>query len=263
MSLILVPTDFSDGANNAFLYAIDLAKQMGAEIELYHAFDVPSRAGMFISLEQYIEEEVSENFSACLAKNKSAIGHVAVKTHAQHAGPVAGVVSRANHVEADFIVMGTKGEHSIPEKIFGSVSSGVIRDAAVPVLVVPEGYTYKPVTDMAYATDLELSDDKAFDAVQKFALQVGAKLHHISVNTEAKELSINNIFEQSGGDNSFSMVNSPSVTEGIFAFVEDRHIDLLAMYKPERGFWERLTHNSVTTDVLYQTPVPVLIVHNR
>ena len=39
---ILVPTDFSEEAENAFLYAIEMAGTTKAEIVLFHAFHHPN-----------------------------------------------------------------------------------------------------------------------------------------------------------------------------------------------------------------------------
>lgn len=41
MKTILVPTDYSENAHNALLYAIDLAKATGSNIVLFHAFYQP------------------------------------------------------------------------------------------------------------------------------------------------------------------------------------------------------------------------------
>ena len=41
MKKILFPTDFSETANNAFIYAIHLAKSLEAELIVLHTFERP------------------------------------------------------------------------------------------------------------------------------------------------------------------------------------------------------------------------------
>src|SRR3954467_14131132 len=42
MKKILFPTDFSPTANNAFVYALKLAKNIGAEIITVHVYEIPN-----------------------------------------------------------------------------------------------------------------------------------------------------------------------------------------------------------------------------
>ena len=46
MATILFPTDFSDTATRAFIYALKLADKMGARIVTLHAFDRPNISGL-------------------------------------------------------------------------------------------------------------------------------------------------------------------------------------------------------------------------
>ena len=41
MKKIVVPTDFSDVAQNALIYALELAKAFGAELLLVHTYELP------------------------------------------------------------------------------------------------------------------------------------------------------------------------------------------------------------------------------
>ena len=49
MKTILVPTDFSKNAENALLYAINLAKRMSAKIILLHSFHVDYTSGLSLA----------------------------------------------------------------------------------------------------------------------------------------------------------------------------------------------------------------------
>lgn len=41
MKKILFPTDFSEGATNAFIHALEFAKIVNAELILLHTFEIP------------------------------------------------------------------------------------------------------------------------------------------------------------------------------------------------------------------------------
>ncbi|MDV7400603.1 universal stress protein, partial [Arthrospira platensis SPKY1] len=72
--------------------------------------------------------------------------------------PASLISDMAKRVEADFIVMGTRGEHNALEKIWGSVTTAVIEHAHCPVWVVPEHAPYSNIAIAAYATDLDEAD---------------------------------------------------------------------------------------------------------
>jgi nucleotide-binding universal stress UspA family protein len=50
--------------------------------------------------------------------------------------PVAQIISHADSIDADLIVVGSRGQHEVAGSLLGSVSSGVLHKAPRPVLVV-------------------------------------------------------------------------------------------------------------------------------
>ena len=50
--------------------------------------------------------------------------------------PVAEIISHADSINADLIVVGSRGQHEVAGSLLGSVSGGVLHEAPRPVLVV-------------------------------------------------------------------------------------------------------------------------------
>lgn len=63
MKKILVPTDFSENANLALRYAIQVANRFGATVCLLHLYQVATSTGNLVSIDHIVkadrEEEVS------------------------------------------------------------------------------------------------------------------------------------------------------------------------------------------------------------
>ncbi|HSE51459.1 MAG TPA: universal stress protein, partial [Gemmatimonadales bacterium] len=77
-----------------------------------------------------------ENYLAGAAASAGEAG-VGIVTLGQAIGPAGGVIcEEADRIEADLIVMATHGRSALGRFWLGSVSSQVVRDAAVPVLLV-------------------------------------------------------------------------------------------------------------------------------
>ncbi len=61
MKRIIVPTDFSDNAWNAFLYAVELAKQLKSEITILNSFQAPQAVGTDLVSAEGLLQKASEN----------------------------------------------------------------------------------------------------------------------------------------------------------------------------------------------------------
>jgi len=75
--------------------------------------------------------------------------------------PADEIVAYADSVDADVIVVGTRGHGPIAGALLGSVSQRVLRDARLPVLVVPLRQSrteLRPLPDGAAETQSETQD---------------------------------------------------------------------------------------------------------
>jgi nucleotide-binding universal stress UspA family protein len=136
---ILVPTDFSEYADYALDYAIELAQKLQARLTLLHIIQLtPMTIGDMYgySLEAYLEAMESE-----------AQTHMEALLHRVHQEGLEGetaivqgvpfqiIVDMAESQNVDLIVMGTHGRTGLTHALMGSVAEKVVRLAPCPVLV--------------------------------------------------------------------------------------------------------------------------------
>lgn len=273
MKKILVPTDFSSTANSALRYAEALARHWNAGLDAIHVYNF-----------EYLEQNLSDRLRHALREEKMEAAHRNFNEEMKEMGlansdkiePVlregyAGeeTVAYALEQEVDLIVMGTRKEHNTLEKIFGSVSTDVVRRAQCPVLVVPEGASFESIEHIGYATDFNLSDAHAFDDLKKFTQDFKAKLHLVHVTDEGErdsmvaELSDKGWFESTEQDVSFTMLRNDSIVDGLDGFAKEKDLDMMAMFIPHRSFWERLFHRSFTRRMVFHSNLPLLIYHEQ
>jgi nucleotide-binding universal stress UspA family protein len=130
---LLVPTDFSEHAERALVYACELADRLGATVHLVSAIgtmaelEVTLTTPMLTSLRRDREAALAE-----LAQTRAQIG----KTLVHEGDPRDAILAAADEVGADLIVMGTHGRRGIRRALLGSVAESVVRHAHVPVLTV-------------------------------------------------------------------------------------------------------------------------------
>jgi nucleotide-binding universal stress UspA family protein len=142
---ILVPTDFSEHSEHAAAYAIELARQYGAnEIHCIHVSDIPadllatSAYYMTGPSEQFVEQVRDEGRKGLDAFVKKNFKDVPVKAVFLEGRPFVEIIRYARENEIDLIVISTHGRSGLKHALFGSVAEKVVRKAPCPVLVVKQ-----------------------------------------------------------------------------------------------------------------------------
>jgi nucleotide-binding universal stress UspA family protein len=137
---ILVPTDLSPHAEEAFLYACELAVKLDATVHLVNVIGIPAlgvpELGVAVT-STMIDSMIADNqkgLDALTARNRGGarIGQILMKT-----GDARDMIDQtAKEVGADLIVMGTHGRRGFSRALLGSVAETVVRTAPCPVLTI-------------------------------------------------------------------------------------------------------------------------------
>jgi nucleotide-binding universal stress UspA family protein len=136
---ILVPTDFSDYANYALDYAIELAKTLQARLTLLHVIHLrPLLRGNIdtSAIASYLLEiktETQQHMQTLL--NRVHQEGLQGETVVIQGVPLQAIIETAESREVDLIVMGTHGWTGLSHVLMGSVAEKVVRLAPCPVLV--------------------------------------------------------------------------------------------------------------------------------
>ena len=153
---ILVPTDFSTGAEHAARAAVELAADLGATIELVHLYYPPSLMmpdGSTFGPSPAELVAVTEGAEAGLARAVRALreasnGRVKIDGQALMGPAADGILRLADSGHYDLVVMGTHGRTGIRRLVLGSVAERVVRRASIPVLTVREPHVDSPSADL-------------------------------------------------------------------------------------------------------------------
>jgi nucleotide-binding universal stress UspA family protein len=121
MKAILVATDGSAPARRAFATALELAEPAGASLVLLHVAADP---------------DVAADGRLAELRTEAERRGVACRVEIVEGDPVETILSRAEALDADLVVIGSRGRGSVAEEVLGSVSSGVLHGADRPVLIV-------------------------------------------------------------------------------------------------------------------------------
>ena len=140
---IVVPTDFSSCAEEAWALAQRLAGALGSELVLVHVlveaplwgegpFNRDRTREVFEAARKWAGDKLEE--WAAEARGKGLTVRLTLRTGAPHEE----IVALATDERADLVVVGTHGRGGMNRALLGSVTDRVVRLAPCPVLTVRE-----------------------------------------------------------------------------------------------------------------------------
>jgi nucleotide-binding universal stress UspA family protein len=147
MNRIVIATDGSESAVEAVKFGLELAAEQDAEPIFVHVIpgvDVLPPAGFAVMLAPSVPHAVTEEDRLPLdeALEIAAEQGIEARTELLAGHPAAEIVTYADTVDADLIVIGSRGHGTLASALLGSVSRGVLHDSRRPVLVVRDARVY-------------------------------------------------------------------------------------------------------------------------
>ncbi len=272
MRTIIATTDFSDAANHAVSYAASLTRESGATLYLLYVFHVPvsvSEAPMIfdVTLLEKAEKEKIEALAQTITRDYG----ITCRGIVQMGFTVDEINEQVQFYNADLVVMGMHGRGKIAEILIGSTTINYIRQAEVPVLIVPEKAEYHSPKSLALATDLKATNLRSLEPLKEAATLFKARLFVVNVtrdggNVPPYDKSVAGI--EMGHylqevEHYFFYPENADIVEGLDHFIAENPIHWLAMIPRKHTLFERLFNTSITKKMAYHTRIPLLILPEK
>lgn len=185
---ILVPTDFSDCARTASEVALEIARQLQAEIIFLHLHETPGKAHVpaieatdpkIGQTKALLEEWVNRATRKNLTAKQMLVTHQGGDEIENYIKPL----------QVDMVVMGSHGATGIRKFIIGSQTQRVVRQSSAPVLVIKQKPASNTFGNMLYATTLNEDITDALKQIEKFAIAFKSRIHMLYVQYPEKGMS--------------------------------------------------------------------------
>ena len=182
LNTILYATDFSAACENAWSYALAIAKQYGSTLLMAHVISPTAFAsvpGELLPLAQRRTITHAEHQLQQLRRLHGGTGQLDCHGVLSQGNVADVLLGLARQHEADVMVLGTRGHRHLDRLLLGSVAEKVFRQAVCPVLVVPERAGSSdtiPVHRILHPTDFSGESLEAWRYASSIARHFGAEL---------------------------------------------------------------------------------------
>ena len=273
MKKILVPVDFSKPSEYAARIATKIAKKIGAVIYLIHLIEIPSGVvDMGASSKFSIPESMlylrKTKEKIVAFKEKNFPKDLKIEYFIKINTPFEGIRKCAHKIDADLIVMGSKGHSEFEEIMIGSNTEKVVRTSTVPVIIIKKDDKNFKLKNLVFASNFKKDDKAVFNKFIGFANQFKSKIHLLRINTpsnfessrEATKKIKRFIKRYELPKYSINIYNDTSVEKGILNFSKDNNSDLIALCTHGRSGLSHLFSPSVSKKLSKFAAIPILTI---
>jgi nucleotide-binding universal stress UspA family protein len=271
MKTILVPVDFSINSVAAVRYAHRLSRRFNAQLVLFHVASIPTPHPE-LPIDVYLEQksEILDEKQLKLQTLKSAIYQKGsnIDYLLSTGNAVDEIIRVAGKINADLIVMGTKGANGLREIFIGSNTAKVMEESEVPVLAIPENFHSGNIDKIVLAVDYRDSDIDAIKKTVELAKLFAAEITVVHVDSVFNEPDLfewftDQVLEQISYKNiNFKLLKGEDFQEVIQKFLEREKADLLVMNTRRRTFTEKIFNRSKTKRLAYKIKIPLYAFKN-
>lgn len=281
---IILSTDFSEENSMLFPYAIDLLKDTGGEIILFHAYmdqilmgDSSFPGGLdsdtFFNRELLVEME--QQASVFMQEKKEllvkAIGdsgtkNITVSQMLKGGDPELELLSLTEEQKPDLILMGTRGKG---KKGFleGSMAKSIMTKVHVPLLSIPEGYTWTKSNEVMYATNFGRFEVSTINGIFNLLEQYNPIIHvvHLVVDQDEEktgllmeELKQAFKVEEARQQIRFHLVRTTDPKTALKLFCETNHISLASFIANRRSLLDYIFKDKIGKEAFFNLGIPML-----
>lgn len=264
MNKILVPIDFSKTSTNALAYAVDCFGP-SLEVLVLHSYDTRSRAALIMkNIDDVIEKDARTKMDELIRHMRKEYPDAVFKPKIIKRHPVSVITALGDSGDFDYVVMGTKGASGLKEVFMGSIAGGVISKTMAPVIVVPEDYHFRALDEIVFAIGNEPFSHATVVPLKGIVKKHKSKvkvLHIADKKTSDLDIPLGHIADLNPSiDYAFGTGNT---NKDLNDYLMKDFAGLLCMVRTKKGFIERLLSESVTLKQTFNSPVPLLILHER
>ncbi len=275
MKTILVPTDFSEIANNALNYAAKLAVYTRSKLFLFHAYHVPmivSEVPFVLTSEENQLEEKSNDQMKLIIENlqKKYENRLEIESLSVPGFTSDEIVDIAKHKNCDLIVMGTKGAGE-SNSLLGGNTVDVIKHTHCNVLVVPDKAKFEKIDKIVFAFDYNtVKSNSVFDPLIDLASLFNSEIMIFNIEDSRVQpttekaiegIKLEHVFENL--KHSYWFSEHENIVDAIQEFAINKHAVMITMIRRSHNLFQKILTKSNTKRMTLYSQLPLLILYEQ
>ncbi|GER58573.1 universal stress protein [Patiriisocius marinus] len=259
MKNILVPVGSSKSAVSNLQYAIDLAKEVDANVYVISIFKEVSKVGGLTKVNAIMKEDSQNRIAEVMAAVDTK--DVTVVSHPIKGDVVEGVKRFNKHIPVDLMVISPRSNSVRDEVYLGKTSGKLIKNTNVPVLVVPEGevFSIPKYVMMAFKNGQfkkKSNLEPLTTLVEKFNMDLNI-LHVETPQSTPEMLEVSNKLLKI--KKSYLKTENATTFQGIVEHFQQMNPDMICVVRRKRGFFNKLWEKNVILKEEFYTSKPLLV----
>ena len=259
MKNILVPVGSSKNALSHLQYAVDFAKAFNAKLFIVQVYNVYTKAGTMIKVDEIIENESKAFLNDLVSKIDTKGVDVIVKTLKGKLVDTLEMACKAADID---LILVEPRTNSIKDEVFlGKTSGKIIKQTQIPALIVPEGEVFKPIKHILMAVKSAIIKKKnVLQPLKYIKDQFKANADLLLVKTpyyNEDDFKLNNDL-QALISNTIHSENATTF-QGVLEHYHTTKPDMLCVVRRKRGFFIKKWEKNVILKKDFNSNIPVLV----
>ncbi|MEH6764345.1 universal stress protein [Aequorivita antarctica] len=259
MNNILVPVGSSNNSVSNLQYAIDLAKEINANVYMVSVFQELSKVGGLSKLNTILKEDTENRLEEVLSQvDKKGVNVIA---HTIKGEILDGISRICKQVPIDLMVLAPRS-NSIKEEVYlGKTSGKLLKHTNVPMLIVPEGAKFQPPKTMLMAfKNGTFQHDYLLEAVKQFKQSFGTEVNVLHVETPETTEEMKNVTDNLKAiQTSYTQVEAANTFQAVIEYFQHFNPDMLCVIRRKRGFFKKLWEKNEILKKEFHTSKPLLV----
>ncbi|NKI31364.1 universal stress protein [Croceivirga thetidis] len=259
MNNILVPLGTSSTAHETLQYAIDFASDFGANVYIMDVFNFSTGAGALGKVEEKVVQSSKERAKELVAKVDSK--GLDIKIASYNGEIVDGLKELKQELNIDLIILAPRSNEVNEEVYLGNTTGKIVKQTNVPVLIIPQGTTYKPLKNILVAFKSGvLKRSKILHPIVSIKNKFQSQIELLFVKTpgyDEEDLQINTALLDLSRN--LTITENQTTYLGVLEHFQSKHPDMLCVFRRKRGFFKKLWEKSTILKSEFYAPIPVLV----
>ena len=259
MKSILVPVGSSKNAVSHLQYAVDFAKAFGAKLYVVQVYNVETKAGTMMKVDEMIERESLGFLKSHIAKVNTRNLEIILKTFKGKLGDT--LDAACETLDVDLIILEPRTNSIKDEVYLGKTSGKIIKQTNIPALIVPEGYAYKPIVKILLAMKSAIiKKEDALIPLMEIKNQFKTVLNLLLVKTPFYNEGDSDVSDDLSKHITNTTISENATTyQGVLEHYKENNPDLLCVVRRKRGFFVKKWEKNTILKKDFSSKLPVLV----